>query len=633
MAKPVRVLAFHGIGAVDLKDPDWGRQWIGTIDAMLDEQELVRAPDSVFMNFDRLFKDRPLKVVDYVKALGRLLGSGIHHGLGFDGAKGFGEDLFLKPLEEFRFTAGMVAQWSVDETLRKATRAMVTAALAQGPFDLVLAHSLGSLLVYDTLSRGEASLGSAVLATFGAQVGSAFVRDVFGGKLVPLKAARWFHLFNDEDHAFTARLPDLQPELTRVDTPFDSEGVLNHDPTEYLRHPQTRSLPTSLWPTLRARADLGPKALAAPTGASALTAARLRARPARASVGTAVAGAADVARAPDHRALLVGIDDYPDSENDLEGCVNDTYLVSSVLQETGFRAEDIRLVVNGRATAKTVKDRLAWLLEDPRPGDIRFFFYSGHGAQVPGYGDEAVVDHEDEVLVTHDFDWSDPTNTGITDDSILDLYSQLPYDMTFVMMLDCCHSGGMSRSGGARVRGLTPPDDVRHRKLKWSEEFQSWVPREFDPLAGKGARRDVRFFGKDGATRRLGGASGLRRLSKAQADREREAMGHRGPYLPVILSACQEGELSYEYRHGAQSFGAFTYAAMRILRRDRQAGITFEQLQTRTRDELKILGYDQKPDLIARTALATAEIPWPQGAKPKGSDAKPVARSKGRRPR
>jgi hypothetical protein len=33
-----------------------------------------------------------------------------------------------------------------------------------------------------------------------------------------------------------------------------------------------------------------------------------------------------------------------------------------------------------------------------------------------------------------------------------------------------------------------------------------------------------------------------------------------GPYLPLIIEACQEKEFSYEYRDGATSYGAFTYA-------------------------------------------------------------------------
>src|SRR5678815_3221578 len=90
---------------------------------------------------------------------------------------------------------------------------------------------------------------------------------------------------------------------------------------------------------------------------------------------------------------------------------------------------------------------------------IRDSYYSGHGAQIPGYGVGEKVDRKDECLVPHDFDWS--REHAVTDDQFYDLYSQLPYDTRFLTIFDCCHSGGMTRDGAARVRGLTPPDDIR----------------------------------------------------------------------------------------------------------------------------------------------------------------------------
>lgn len=60
--------------------------------------------------------------------------------------------------------------------------------------------------------------------------------------------------------------------------------------------------------------------------------------------------------------------------------------MSALLQEAGFEAKDIRIVLDGRATARAVRERLHWLLDGTRAGDERLFFYSGHGAQIPAYG-------------------------------------------------------------------------------------------------------------------------------------------------------------------------------------------------------------------------------------------------------
>lgn len=622
MGRKVKAIGFHGVSKVDLDDPAWAGAWAAPAErALRAHGATLDLGGSTFPSYDRLFDARPVGGREYLDALLRLLRSGVMAGL-FGGSRAFGLPSPASLAAKFRWTAGMVAQWTVDETLRARCRALVKDALLAGPHDVVLAHSLGSLLVYDTLVRERVDLGDTLLVTFGSQIGSPFVRETFGGFLPMPNVRRWIHLYNEEDHMFTARVPIRSERFEEVDTGFDEPGPLNHSVEGYLLHPAAAG---SVWAELSKEPESPGAAIR-----SLVAGARGTGRPTRegrAAKGAATSTKPADARAPDHRALLVGIDDYPDPANRLDGCVNDTFLVSSVLQESGFRAEDIRLVLNDRATASAVRERLAWLLEDPRPGDIRFFFYSGHGAQVPAYGPEEVVDHEDEVLVTHDFDWSDPVGTGITDDALRDLYSQLPYEMTFVMMLDCCHSGGMSRAGGAKVRGLTPPDDVRHRALKWNEEFQSWVPREFESLGRRGGRRDARFFGKTGSTRRLGGAADLRRLPKREAERLGRELGHRGPYLPLILSACQESQLSYEYRHGAQSFGAFTYATTRILRRDRGEGISFDTLAARATKELEILGYEQVPELVANSAVAKQPIPWP------ARSGAPTAKPAGRRPR
>ena len=67
---------------------------------------------------------------------------------------------------------------------------------------------------------------------------------------------------------------------------------------------------------------------------------------------------------PSHRALLIGINAYPDPINQLNGCASDTYLVSELLQENGFVAENIRLLTDERATRDAILDRLHWLLDD-----------------------------------------------------------------------------------------------------------------------------------------------------------------------------------------------------------------------------------------------------------------------------
>jgi hypothetical protein len=62
------------------------------------------------------------------------------------------------------------------------------------------------------------------------------------------------------------------------------------------------------------------------------------------------------------RALLVGIDLYPDPRNNLNSCVADTQRVRGLLQNYyGFQPQDITLVHNSAATLANVRLQLSRL--------------------------------------------------------------------------------------------------------------------------------------------------------------------------------------------------------------------------------------------------------------------------------
>jgi hypothetical protein len=239
----------------------------------------------------------------------------------------------------------------------------------------------------------------------------------------------------------------------------------------------------------------------------------------------------------------------------------------------------------------------------------------------------------DETLVAWDFDWS--PETCVTDDQIFSLYSQLPYDTRLVMMFDCCHSGGIHRDGGPRVRGLNPPDDIRHRALRWNPILEMWQDRSLERLNPRFSReKDVnaQFFGEDGSTTRLGRASAFRVLSAPVYERKMKALSPGGgtqpygPYLPVILEACQEEQYAYEYRHGVTSHGAFTFALAATLRREKR--ISFNRLVTLVRGQLEFLGYDQKPQILGPGKILSRRVPW---VRPERTVKKKTVKKRGKR--
>jgi len=106
-------------------------------------------------------------------------------------------------------------------------------------------------------------------------------------------------------------------------------------------------------------------------------------------------------------------------------------------------------------------------------------------------------------------------------------------------------------------------------------------------------------MGRNGSTKKLGTAMSLRekqtptQYRKAPRDR-------RGPYMPVVLTACEEGGYAYEYHHGTIGYGVFTYALAKEFRKAqtaRETDVSFTELSKRVNATMKTLHYDQISDV------------------------------------
>ena len=135
------------------------------------------------------------------------------------------------------------------------------------------------------------------------------------------------------------------------------------------------------------------------------------------------------------RALCVGINNYPGTDSDLYGCVNDMLDWSYLLKNAfGF---SVKTLQNENATKQNIEGELADDLLHTTNEDVYVFTFSGHGSFIPDKdGDEP--DGVDEVLVPYDF------NKGfIVDDTLNKLLSSVA-NGTVVFISDCCHSGTVS---------------------------------------------------------------------------------------------------------------------------------------------------------------------------------------------
>jgi metacaspase-1 len=583
----VKILCVHGVGHAE-QDPHWNQPWRDAITNAFTRWNNFDAPEFSVVAYDDLFANAPLNPFEYVAAVGELLASAAWHAIaGPSGAKAFGPP----DLGNYagRWFAGMVAQWVVDEKLRGDCRATISNEIDRFQPDIVCAHSLGTLLCYDLFTfddTGRQRIQDRTFVSFGSQIGNTFVKaKAWGGRVPMISAKQWYHLFNHQDAAFTAEIQE--PGCTNF-LEVVTDSAAGHAATTagnnpgYLDHPNTI---LSVW-----------QPLARPTAARLLTRAF---------------GAADAKapQPPSHRAVLIGINAYPDPACRLEGCINDVYLISELLQENGFAATNIRVLLDERASRAAILDRMRWLLDQAEDGSQRVFYYSGHGVQIPGYGVHEQVDHLEDGLVPVDFDWT--KLNAITDQDLLEFYSQLPYNARFTAVFDCCYAGGLVKSLRTRFRSLAAPLDIQHRMQKWNSARGIWEPRQFHPINPNlsGSDREA-YSGTDGSTYKLGRAMTLRRLGSKEYDSVRQLRDHKGPYLPLVLEACRDDQLSYEYTGGATTNGAFTYALAREYRAAyrRKKPPSFIELVRKVTTAIKNLGFDESPQLIGPNSLISGPI-------------------------
>jgi metacaspase-1 len=133
------------------------------------------------------------------------------------------------------------------------------------------------------------------------------------------------------------------------------------------------------------------------------------------------------------KAVCVGINNYPGSSNDLQGCVNDANDWSALLNEHGF---ETGLLLDSQATRKNIKAALENLVLSAKQGDVVVFTYSGHGTQSLDLGgDEG--DKYDEAIYVYD--------GMIVDDDLRVIIDKINPLATLVIISDSCFSGSVTR--------------------------------------------------------------------------------------------------------------------------------------------------------------------------------------------
>jgi hypothetical protein len=235
---------------------------------------------------------------------------------------------------------------------------------------------------------------------------------------------------------------------------------------------------------------------------------------------------------PIKRALLIGIDDYPNlpPARQLYGCVNDVNLMHDLLlRRFGFAEGNINRLCNKEAARDRILKAFKDLVASVETNDVVVVHFSGHGSYLQ---DVTKGSGWTETIVPYD---SGRKSTGhrctdITDVEVNScLLDPLVRKTPFVTLLfDSCHSGSILRDDcGTAVRGVDPDGEVRKNHGINSAELSGWLP----------------------TPQHRGGGSSL------------------GGY--ALLASCRAGEQAAEIKAREKSYGAFIFLLCKVINESR----------------------------------------------------------------
>ncbi|MEO8134016.1 MAG: caspase family protein [Betaproteobacteria bacterium] len=275
------------------------------------------------------------------------------------------------------------------------------------------------------------------------------------------------------------------------------------------------------------------------------------------------------------RALCIGINNYPGTQLDLAGCVNDANDWAAELAARGF---SVSKLLDNQATKAAMAEAFKKVIADAGSGDTVVITYSGHGTYVPDIdGDE--VDGLDEGLCPYDLQTG---GEALLDDEIHEIFMARKPGVKLVLISDSCHSGTVTRAAG-------PDPDADDAPRPRFMPMGNWLPADRIPknASGKPART-IAVTAPSSAF-----AKGLSRKSG-----------------DLLLAGCKEGpnNFSYDARIKGRPNGAFTYYALKALK-SLGADATYAQWHAATNPQyLPSASYPQSPQIFGDPAARRRKV-------------------------
>ena len=301
---------------------------------------------------------------------------------------------------------------------------------------------------------------------------------------------------------------------------------------------------------------------------------------------------------PQSWALLVGVGDNIRPRFSLSGPKNDVPAVSDVLHgQYRIPSSHIRRLMNRQATRQNILAGWAWLAQNARPGDLVFFYYSGHGTVVPAQLAGSKERGPDSAICPFDAVSREGLIPGAEIGRRIDA---LRTDQV-VVIVDACNSGHATRDIRTRRRVLNPTD------FGMAAVHGSALPTT-DPASEPAAP----FAGANAP-----GTTPHKELYIGAARIDQSAI--EGPYLDSVATASAPGTSgSASDAPVNPNMGALTFYLLQELRDGAAGGQdapTYAELLRRIRGDLrKEYGDDaQEPQLSGPDAETTPFL-TPRGA-------------------
>lgn len=254
--------------------------------------------------------------------------------------------------------------------------------------------------------------------------------------------------------------------------------------------------------------------------------------------------------------LVIGINDYPGTSNDLAGCVNDANDWERALQQRGFATAKL---LDSQATKQAILEEMQRLVFSLEYRDIGVITFSGHGTWVPDRdGDE--LDKKDEAICAHDI----RSGGIITDDELYKVFQTSGHGERVVFISDSCFSGTLERLAGP----LAATSEAQlHRRVKFLPPA-AWIDEEDYELLE---------------------AAEHAALAPTRGRRRKSAL---------VLGGCRDDQVAYDAWFDRRPNGAFTYAALKALKVvDFEQAANYRSWYREIRKLLPSVDYEQIPQL------------------------------------